>query len=116
MAKGHKNASNQGHVYKHDARDYTIYCAECNQPFEATRADAVYCSAKCRTHASRAPQRLANTLDYLTGLPFHLNRIAKQYKANKRVYAAFKALHSELGKMLYIFEKSSSDFELKEDL
>lgn len=31
-------------------------CSHCGQPYEAKRADSLYCSGKCRTAAHRAKQ------------------------------------------------------------
>lgn len=109
MAKGHKNASNQTTSVKLDDKDYRVWCPECNQPFEAQRSDAVYCSGRCRTHAARAPQRLANTLAFLESLCFTLGNYGRQYKRNKLVFLAFQRLHIMIGHQMALFESEAKD-------
>lgn len=104
MAKGHKNAQHQYNSLKLDDREYRVFCAECMNEFYATRSDAVYCSAKCRTHATRAPQRLANCLEFLDGLSYTMGQYFKQYKRNRRVYEAMQRLHKRIGNLLSEFE------------
>lgn len=104
MAKGHKNQTFQGTALKLDNRVWRVYCAECLEPFEASRSDAVYCSGKCRTHAARAPQRLANTLRFLNDLSFTLGNYSRQYKQSKVVFWAFQRLYNILGDQLKNFE------------
>jgi len=104
MAKGHSNHSTETTRIHHDARVWLVYCAECNEQFEATRSDATFCSGKCRTHAARAPQRLANALSFIDGLNFTLTNYARQYKRNAYVFRAMQRLHACLSNCLLMFE------------
>jgi hypothetical protein len=46
-----------------DPESRTRDCQRCGQPFTPARADALYCSARCRVAAHRLGRRLAGPLD-----------------------------------------------------
>lgn len=97
----------QGHDVwrvKHGDKDYQVECLDCGKTFEATRSDATFCSPRCRTHYHRAPQRLQNSIEELSGMGTQAFRMAQSYSRNRRVYEAMLKLRKDLDSALNIFE------------
>lgn len=89
---------------KVDDRCYLIECLYCGETFEATRADATYCSARCRVAASREPQRLENAIKALESYAISARQISQRYYRSPRVAEAMRRLHKEIEATLWNFE------------
>lgn len=90
---------------KHDARDYAVMCLQCDQPFEAKRSDATFCSANCRVAYSREPKKLENALLGLQSDIIRFRTLAYKYRRNQRVFEQFVLLQKELNGIIAIFEE-----------
>lgn len=75
-----------------DAHCWIVQCADCGNEFEATRADATYCSGKCRTHASRLPARIKSTVSFIEGVAIQVGNIAQKYPHNEAILKALMQL------------------------
>jgi len=91
--------------YKHDAASYEVTCLNCGKVFDAKRDDATYCSARCRVHASRAPQRKANAIATLGVMANQIEQISEKYKYDEGVFEAMVKLQKAMGYAVSRFEK-----------
>lgn len=89
---------------KIDDFTYSVVCYQCERQFEARRADASFCSARCRVAHSREPQKLENAIAFLNGCIYQLSNITSRYKRDKRVYDALLKLRRTIDNLLAEFE------------
>lgn len=98
---------------KMDDRDWRVTCPECGRTFEAQRSDATYCSNRCRTHASRAPQRRANALHRLEFMAIDLREIKNSYRHSQDVLDKMLILRKVLDSCINDFDVEWKPQELE---
>lgn len=100
---------------KHDARDYSVKCANCGKWFEATRSDASYCSSNCRVHAHRAPARKKNAILGLQQAGYAAIETSRKYAHSDDVYKEMLYLRRQIAIALNQFETEQTSLLSQND-
>ena len=99
MAQGHE----PDRRLNFEGTQYPVKCIVCGKQFQAKRADASTCSARCRKQLSRDNDSRP-ILAELRIMAARADRIAQDYHSNATVYAQMLALEAMLHRAVNRFE------------
>lgn len=87
-----------------DGTEYNVVCLNCGKHFTAKRCDATYCSSRCRTYASRGPERKRAAMAELQAMGRRANRIAASYSGSQDMLDQMVLLKQAIDRALQTFE------------
>lgn len=88
----------QGHDIDRDRTEtgWSQQCAHCKKTFESKRADATFCSPRCRKQHQREVEKWEKWILDLSNKGEELVEVAHWFRNSKRVYAAYLKLQRDL--------------------